>query len=132
MSVSIIFYTMAERQPKHNEHVIWLRPTGSFGFDGFDPQEVNAEYCWFQLDEDGTFSGNQMMYSSRNKIAPAGYKLEIMFDGEVVDDFTLWCPVKEYWKYFNKYDKAKAKYEIDKKKQWMKIILEQRRKENDA
>ena len=44
MSVQITFYTMAERKPKPNEEVIWLRSTSSFGYDSFEPQIVNAEY----------------------------------------------------------------------------------------
>ena len=95
--VTFNFYTVAERHPNHNESVIYLRPTSSFGFEGFKPCETVAEYCWFGVDSDGTHNGIQISYDVDDPGVPEGCKLEVMFDGWIAEDNWLWIPIEEYW-----------------------------------
>ena len=103
MSVTITFYTFEEKKPKHQESIIWLRSISSFGFEGFDPTEVDVEYCWFEVDEEGYHTGDQVCYDSEDDSVPDGCKLEVMFDGYVATDDMLWIGVEEYWKCFDKH-----------------------------
>ena len=54
MAVQITFYRLNEKKPENNEEIIWLKNTTSYGIvESFEPRELSAEYCWFEVDEDG-------------------------------------------------------------------------------
>lgn len=94
--ITLNFYTIAERRPKHGQQLVYLRRSRSFDFVVFQPVEAEAEYCWFGYDEDGDFNGSQILYEEGAE-APPGYRLEIMFGHETVDEENYWwCPMDEY------------------------------------
>jgi hypothetical protein len=94
MPVTFTFYRKSERTPEHGEDIIYLKERSSFDYEGFEPRECEVEYCWFEQDEDG-FNGRQVCYEEGVEVPNA--KLEILVDGCVMDDNSLWCPVEEYW-----------------------------------
>lgn len=104
MSVDIHFYTIAERRPKHQEKIIWLSEVNSFHLTGFDPREIEVEYQWTEIDDEGYETGGAISYNGYDLIG--NFRLDIMFDGYIVQDKTLWCPVKEYWKSFENHLKG--------------------------
>lgn len=104
MPVTITFYKISEKKPKHQEDIIWLRNTSSFDMEGFEPREIQAEYQWTELDEDGEPNGNGFIYESEEDLKdfenPDSVKLDILFDGYVATDDFLWVGVEEYWSFF--------------------------------
>lgn len=105
MPVTLKFYKLSEKKPKHLEDIIWLEGCGSFGSFGFNPREIKVEYSWTELDEAGFDSGNSYCYDEKylkDFNNDALFRLDILFDGNVGDDDTLWCSVEEYWEAFEK------------------------------
>lgn len=90
--ITFTFYTMAERKPKHNEDILYLHKTSSFGMDGFRPRESVCCYEW--VDADSTSYG----YSEDD--LPEDTKdmtLQITVDGYVMDEDIVWCTVDEFY-----------------------------------
>lgn len=94
MSVTITFYTVAEKRPEHGQEIIWLRKTSSFGYDGFYPRHIVVEYSW----DDG--EGCSCGYSPEDGDTLEGFNLRVLFDGEYAEESDLWLDVEEYWKCF--------------------------------
>jgi len=93
--ITLNFYTINERRPKHGQQVAYLRRSHSFGSVDFRPEEAEAEYCWFEYDDIG-FTGLQVVYEEGQE-PPPNCRLEIMFGHEVVDaENYWWCPAEEY------------------------------------
>ena len=44
MPVTITFHKVSEKKPEHGQSIIWLQDTTSFGYQGFNPREVDVEY----------------------------------------------------------------------------------------
>ena len=101
MAIQITFYRISEKKPKHNDEIIWLKPTGSFGYYGFEPREITVEYSWTEVDEKGSETGNQCCYSEEDGEELEGHKLEIIFSGYTADDNDLWCSIDDYWACFD-------------------------------
>ena len=94
--VTLKFYTISERRPKHKQLVLYFRRVECMGHVDFSLREETAYYCWFELDEDGDFNGSQILYTEGEE-APPNCKLEVMFGHDTVDDQNYWwCPVDEY------------------------------------
>lgn len=92
--ITFKFYTLAERRPNHNQEIIVLRKSSSFGMDGFSPSEGTCEYTWMYHDDSGScgYSENDN-HDYMHTIAD----LLIEFDGYIMDETFVWCPVEEYW-----------------------------------
>ncbi len=58
MPITISFHKLSEKKPKHQEDIIWLQQTSSFGYTGFDPRNIQAEYQWTEFDDDGNDTGS--------------------------------------------------------------------------
>lgn len=94
--ISLPFHSIAERRPSPGQEVAWIRRGASFGFDAFEIRYDTAEYCWFELDEDGDFNGTQIGYNGEESLE--GCRLEVMFGNETANPETLWCSMEEIWK----------------------------------
>lgn len=107
MSVTITFNTVAEKPPMHYEHVIFLRPSSHFGFQGFEPKECVVQYDWMEVDAFGETTGNSACYDpetdSKYNLGDIyeDHKLIITFDGMEATPDTLWINVNDYWKCFD-------------------------------
>jgi hypothetical protein len=101
MPITITFYKVSERKPKHNESIIWLKNVNQYGFEGFEPVELNVEYSWEEIDENGDYTGGSYVYDQNNPPPPVNCKLIILFKAVIAEDDFLWCPVEEYWKSFD-------------------------------
>lgn len=101
MAIQFTFYRVSEKKPKHNEEIIWLKSTSVFAYYGFEPKEVTVEYCWSEVDETGTPTGNQCCYSEEDGEDLEEHILQIMFGGYFAEDNWLWCSVDEYWDAFD-------------------------------
>ena len=98
MAVQITFYRLSEKKPEHYEEIIWLKNTTSYGIvESFEPRELSAEYCWFEVDEDGNQTGNQCCYTDGDGDILKGHVLEILFKGYIAQPEWLWCSVEDYW-----------------------------------
>ncbi len=100
MSVTITFHEISEKKPRHGQVIIWLRPTESFGYSGFNPTEIEVEYSWEDLDENADPTGDYISYVENDKV-PMGARLVILFGGIVVSNDSLWISLDEYWKSFD-------------------------------
>ena len=100
MPVTIKFYNVSEKKPKHGEDIIWLRRQGSFGYYGYDPRQITVEYQWDIL-EDGEYNGTSCCYESESDFTSDEATLVILFDGQQVDEDDLWISVEDYWKCFD-------------------------------
>lgn len=110
MPVTITFYSIKEKQPHHGEDIIWLSKTSSYGYDGFEPRDIQAEYSWECVDKHGCSNGTSACFDPDTesgyklgeivKIQGNLWKLQVLFDGWVADGNDLWIGVEDYWKYF--------------------------------
>lgn len=104
MSVTITFHRISEKKPEHQEDIIWLRKTSCFDMIGFEPREIQAEYQWTALDEDGCANGNAYTYEGEDDIKefddPTSVQLDILLDGYIASDDDLWISQEDYWKCF--------------------------------
>lgn len=116
MSVTITFHTVAEKVPTHGQEIIHLRKTSSFGFDGFEPQQITVEYQLTILD-DGEDSGSAVCWDpafthkygdvftlpcddgSGDEIT---YRVDILLDCYHAQPDDLWIDQEEYWACFDK------------------------------
>ena len=98
MAVQITFYRISEKKPKHHDVIIWLKNTTSYGtIESFEPREIKVTSCWFEVDGDGEYTGNQYCYSDEDSETLEGHTLEILFDGYIAQPEWLWCSVDDYW-----------------------------------
>lgn len=104
MPVTFTFKRVCEEMPAHDQEIIWLRKTSSYGFIGFDPISIKAEYQWMEyIVEDGKKSptGNSICYSEEYPSKPENdgvvYELELLLDGYVADGQDLWISSSDYW-----------------------------------
>lgn len=104
MSVTITFHRISEKKPEHQEDIIWLRKTSCFDMLGFEPREIQAEYQWTALDDEGSPNGNAYCYEGEGDIKdfdnPASVQLDILLDGYIASDDDLWISQEDYWKCF--------------------------------
>lgn len=100
MAVTITFHTFKEKKPLDGESIILLEPTYDFGFQGFYPKHCEAEYCWFELDEDGSETGLQISFDEADAEAPDGCVLRIIADRSIAQDDWLWISETDYWNCF--------------------------------
>ena len=94
-AVTIRLYSISQRRPVNGEKVVYVRRAHSFDSVSFQPEEADAEYSWFEIDEQGRLTGSQAGYREGDQ-PDASYRLEIMFNGMIADDDFWWCPVSEY------------------------------------
>ena len=88
--ITFNFYTVEEKTPLHNQHIMGLWSSKSFGMDGFRPVQTICEYMW--LYEDGT----AYEYSEGDSLDD-GRVLIITADGRVMDSDCVWCPLDEFF-----------------------------------
>lgn len=90
--ITFNFYTMEERTPKHNEDIMILRKTSSFGISSFRPKETYCVYEWVDTNgETCGWSENDLPEDTKDMT------LRITCDGYVMDENIVWCPVEECW-----------------------------------
>ena len=68
--ITLNFYTLAEKTPKHNESIIYLDKKYSFDSYGFQPREINVEYSWELVESDGTHCGGSVGYDENDPTPP--------------------------------------------------------------
>ena len=107
MPVTITFYKISEKKPKHGQQVIYLRGISSFDMYGYEPRETTAYYTWEEIDEEGEETGNSACYDPEEfpdikvgETIDEGYKLMIQFDEYIATDDVLWVDYDEYWANF--------------------------------
>lgn len=105
MPVSLTFYSIDERKPKHDEKIVYLkRSKGQFA-EYFEPREDDAYYQWELVDKDGYYTGMSCSY----EVGDDPPELEVgeenhwqlegpHVNGYLMDDSYLWCSAEEYWK----------------------------------
>ena len=107
MALTLTFHDFAEKQPKNNETIIFLKKTYSFDSYGFDPRESTAEYVWEAVDSEGYGSGYSVCYDDADPTPPEltdediesgySYKLQVCVDGYYMEDGWYWCSVDEWF-----------------------------------
>jgi hypothetical protein len=108
MPVTITFHKVSEKKPEHQQSIIWLKTTYSFGYQGFEPREIQADYVWENVDEDGRINGCAACFDPETEdvndpeqiINGERWKLFLLFDGWCAHENDLWVDVDEYWKCF--------------------------------
>lgn len=101
MPVNLKFHSTKELRPPHGQEVIYIKGVAPFGMIGFEPGATAVDYCWFALDEDGDFDGEQVIYEP-DAPKPENCTLEVMFGNEVVTDRddVWWMLADEYFASF--------------------------------
>lgn len=94
MPITITFQTVAEDKPTHNQEIVYLKPSTSFGFEGFSPRDCTAEYVWVEIDENGDDTGSQTIYNGEDTLE--GHRLQLMFDCWFPGDSWLWCDAEAF------------------------------------
>lgn len=92
--ITLTFYTIAERRPKHGDWVICLDRRYDWDQMSFQPIEGQIDYCWFEK-EGGRDTGVQIFYEPEETEEPEGCVLELMIGGTVLTADTLWCYPEE-------------------------------------
>lgn len=105
MPVTLKFHSTKELRPPHGKEVVYLKGGSSFGMLSFDPAVTTVDYCWFAIDEDGDFTGEQVIYEPDGP-TPDGCVLEIMFGNEIVTEreYVWWMLADEYFDAFPETD----------------------------
>jgi hypothetical protein len=99
MAIQITFHRISEKKPKYHDVIIWLKNTTSYGIiESFEPREITVDYCWFEIDECGEYTGVRYCYSEDDGDTLEGHVLHTLFDGYIAEDNWLWCSVDDYWK----------------------------------
>ena len=108
--ITLKFYTLAEKTPKHNESIIYLDKKYSFDSCGFQPREITVEYSWELVESDGAPCGVSVGYDefdttppelSEDEIADGcRYELRILAGYQYMDEDSLWSPEDEFWESF--------------------------------
>lgn len=99
MAIQITFHRISEKKPKYHDVIIWLKNTTSYGIiESFEPREITVDYCWFEIDECGEYTGVQYCYSEDDGDTLEGHVLHTLFDGYIAEDNWLWCSLDDYWK----------------------------------
>jgi len=105
MPRTLTLYTFAERTPAHDESVLYLHVSRFYG--SVEPRFARVEYSWFEVDEHGDDTGNQVLYApdpepgKEQAAPPEGCVLRVLFvpegDGAVCPEpGTLWCPAVDF------------------------------------
>ena len=98
MAIQFTFHRISEKKPKYHDVIIWLKNTTSYGIiESFEPREITVDYCWFEIDECGEYTGVQYCYSENDGDTLEGHVLHMLFDGYIAEDNWLWCSVDDYW-----------------------------------
>lgn len=103
MPRTLILYTFAERTPSHGMDVFYLHVSPFYG--SVEPRLARVEYSWFEVDEHGDHTGNQVLYDPEtsdhgNNEAPEGCVLRVLLIPEGDGAFCpepdmLWCPASD-------------------------------------
>lgn len=91
MPIHIPFYKVSERTPIHNEEVVWLKETPLFR--NMSVESIAITVKWYWNDSDGT-----LCEWNEGDVQEDGYALNISFNGHMVNDDYLYCPIDEYFK----------------------------------
>lgn len=123
--ITLNFYTLAEKTPKHNESIIYLDKKYSFDSYGFQPREINVEYSWELVESDGTHCGVSVGHDENDPTPPelseeeiadgCRYELVILAEDQYMNEDSLWSPAEEFWESFTgekSYDPCEVYNEI--------------------
>lgn len=91
--MNIEFNRGSEKQPKHDEEIIWFNPThgGGFGSLGFQTRQGVVEYQWEELDDDGYPTGVSFVYQEGEEPIE-GCQLIVLINGiEIDSDNVFWA-----------------------------------------
>ena len=108
MPRTLTLYTFAERTPAHDESVLYLHV--SRFYESVEPRFARVEYSWFEVDEHGDDTGNQVLYAPdpepndpepNDPAPPEGCVLRVLFVPEgggavCPEPDTLWCPAVDF------------------------------------
>ena len=61
-SVSLLLKSSKDVLPKNNEDIVYFKRISAWDSYGYEPHYTKVNYCWFQTDEEGRFTGNQANY----------------------------------------------------------------------
>ena len=105
--ITLKFYTLAEKTPKHNESIIYLDRRYSFDSVGFQPKAITVEYSWELVDSNGYYCGVSVCYDENDPTPPelseeeiadgCRYELVILAGDQYMDEDSLWSPEDEFW-----------------------------------
>lgn len=106
MPVTITFHKVSEKKPEHGQSIIWLQNTSSFGYQGFNPREVDVEYQWTEYFlADKVATGNAICYNHGDETPEPEngvfYEISILAGSWELEPNDLWIDVEEYWKCFD-------------------------------
>lgn len=109
--ITIKFHRISEKVPTPGQDIIFLQKTSSFGFDGFEPMQIKAEYQLTELDEDMEDCGSAVCWNKEDKgrkhgdiftVGECTYRVDILLDAYHAQPDDLWIDVEEYWQCFDK------------------------------
>ena len=95
--LTLNFYSIDEKTPKHNQEIVYFRPMSSFGCSGYEMTVGDVEYAWSEID-DGVDNGNSVCYNHETKLD--GHRLDVFF-GSVHSDGCYWLDLETYLNCFN-------------------------------
>lgn len=98
MPVTMTWNLVSEQAPEHQEEIIWLRVSSSFTYCGYEPREVDVEYVWAVVDEEGEFTGNCVTYEKGDK-PEKNWRLLITVDGWELLPTDLWMSQADYYNF---------------------------------
>jgi hypothetical protein len=106
MPVTITFHKVSEKKPEHGQSIIWLQNTSSFGYQGFNPREVDVEYQWTEYFlADKVSTGTAICYNHGDETPEPEngmfYEISIIAGDQELEPNDLWIDVEEYWKCFD-------------------------------
>lgn len=97
--IQIPFWSVAERQPQHQDAIIWLWRRSAFDMVSFEPREITVEYTWANHN-----TGDQINFDPDDPDIPEGFTLEILFGHHFAEPRDLWCPLDTYVAIFDEYE----------------------------
>lgn len=97
MPVNLPFHRFKEKQPKHEQEIIWLQTGLSFDSDTINIRQLTVRKVWVEVDNDGCTTGNSICYTKGDeKNPPENHTLMTEFDDVYADDDFLWMDIDRF------------------------------------
>lgn len=94
MPRSLTLHTFTEKKPAHGQEIFLFRTSSFYG--AIEPLFAEVEYSWFEVDENGDDTGDQILFDPEDPAPPENCRLEVLLTPQIThSEGDLWCPASD-------------------------------------